>query len=77
MTAGDLQDQVLMAVPVSYSGSDISFGAAVPLFKLPALSRNWAFDVNFMDATKLPPGTPQLLTTIRGTWQILPPNTIL
>mgnify|MGYP003574990101 FL=1 len=40
-------------------------------------NRNWAFDVNFMDATKLPPGTPQLLTTIRGKWEILPPNTIL
>jgi hypothetical protein len=38
--------------------------------------RNWAFDVNFMDATKLPPGTPQLLTTIRGTWAVLPPDTI-
>jgi hypothetical protein len=40
-------------------------------------ARNWAFDVNFMDATKLPPGTPQLLTTIRGIWQIIPPNKIL
>lgn len=40
-------------------------------------ARNWAFDVNFMDATKLPPGTPQLLTTIRGVWQIIPPNQIL
>ncbi len=42
-----------------------------------APSRNWAFDLNFMDATKLPPGTPQLLTLIRGTWQVLPPDTIL
>lgn len=40
-------------------------------------SRNWAFDINFMDATKLPPGTPQLLTTIRGKWEVLPPDTIL
>lgn len=40
-------------------------------------NRNWAFDVNFMDATKLPPGTPQLLTTIRGVWKIIPPNVIL
>lgn len=42
-----------------------------------APSRNWTFDLNFMDATKLPPGTPQLLTTIRGQWKIIPPNTIL
>lgn len=39
--------------------------------------RGWAFDVNFMDATKLPPGTPQLLTTIRGEWVVMKPNTIL
>lgn len=42
-----------------------------------APSRNWTFDVNFMDATKLPPGTPQLLTTIRGIWKIIPPNQII
>jgi hypothetical protein len=42
-----------------------------------APGRNWAFDVNFMDATKLPPGTPQLLTTIRGKWVVMKPNTIL
>lgn len=40
-------------------------------------NRNWAFDINFLDATKLPPGTPQLLTMVRGTWALLPPNTIL
>ncbi|MGZ8919887.1 MAG: hypothetical protein ACXW3L_02775 [Limisphaerales bacterium] len=39
--------------------------------------RKWAFDLNFMDATKLPPGTPQLLTLIRGRWSVLPPNTVL
>jgi len=39
-------------------------------------SRNWAFDLNFMDATKLPPGTPQLLTMIRGNWAMIPPNTL-
>lgn len=42
-----------------------------------APNRNWAFDLNFMDATKLPPGTPQLLAMIRGAWSIIPPNTIL
>ena len=34
-----------MAVPVTYSASGIAFGAAVPLFKMPALSRNFAYDV--------------------------------
>ncbi len=40
-------------------------------------TRRWAFDLNFMDATKLPPGTPQLLTIIRAAWSILPPDTIM
>ncbi len=33
--------------------------------------RNWAFDVNFLDATKLPPGTPQVRSMIRGEWATL------
>lgn len=39
--------------------------------------RNWTFDLNFMDAAKLPPGTPQLLTMVRGSWSLIPPNTTL
>jgi hypothetical protein len=31
-------------------------------------ARNWAFDVNFLDATKLPPGTPEVRAIIRGEW---------
>jgi hypothetical protein len=37
-------------------------------------ARNWAFDLNFMDANKLPPGTPSLSTLIRGSWQIAAPR---
>ncbi len=39
-----------------------------------APTRNWAFDLNFMDSTKLPPGTPELRTLIRGKWQIIAPG---
>lgn len=39
-----------------------------------APTRNWAFDLNFMDSTKLPPGTPMLRTLIRGKWQIIAPG---
>jgi hypothetical protein len=39
-------------------------------------NRNWAFDRNFLDATKLPPGTPMALTTIRNEWAMIPPNSI-
>lgn len=38
-------------------------------------TRRWAFDLNFMDATKLPPGTPQVSTMIRSTWAMAQPNT--
>jgi hypothetical protein len=38
-------------------------------------NRNWAFDLNFMDATKLPPGTPQVTAMIRGNWAMIPPDT--
>jgi hypothetical protein len=31
-------------------------------------ARNWAFDLNFLDATKLPPGTPEVRAIIRGEW---------
>ena len=31
-------------------------------------ARNWAFDINFLDATKLPPGTPEVRAIIRGEW---------
>ena len=34
-------------------------------------NRNWAFDLNFLDPTKLPPATPQVRTMIRGKWQVL------
>jgi hypothetical protein len=42
-----------------------------------APNRNWAFDVNFMDATKLPPGTPQVRALIRSVWRVVPPNSTL
>ncbi len=36
-----------------------------------APTRKWAFDLNFMDPTRLPPGTPQLTATIRGSWAVI------
>ena len=34
-------------------------------------ARNWAFDLNFNDPTKLPPKTPSLLKVIRNKWASL------
>jgi hypothetical protein len=37
-------------------------------------ARDYSFDLNFMDGTKLPPGTPDLRVMIRGRWALVPPN---
>jgi Tfp pilus assembly protein PilX len=38
-------------------------------------ARNWAYDANFGDSTKLPPKTPSLLKVIRSQWATVPPGT--
>jgi hypothetical protein len=37
-------------------------------------ARNWAYDINFDDPTKLPPKTPSLLKVIRGQWDTVAPG---
>jgi hypothetical protein len=37
-------------------------------------NRNWAFDLNFLDVTKLPPGTPEVRALIRGEWALVRAN---
>jgi hypothetical protein len=37
--------------------------------------RDFAFDLNFLDGTKLPPGTPELRGIVRARWAALAPNT--
>lgn len=39
-----------------------------------APNRNWAFDVNFLDPSRLPPMTPQFRKLVRGQWQVLAAN---
>jgi hypothetical protein len=36
--------------------------------------RDWAFDQNFRDLSKLPPGTPCARALIRSTWAMIKPN---
>lgn len=38
-------------------------------------ARNWSFDLNFTDSSKLPPGTPEVRTLIRSQWAIVPAGT--
>ena len=37
-------------------------------------ARNWAFDFNFRDPTKIPPLTPSVLKVVRHQWAALPPG---
>ena len=36
--------------------------------------RNWTYDINFEDPTKLPPLTPSLLKVVRSLWTTIAPN---
>ncbi|MCW5550842.1 MAG: hypothetical protein KIS67_01620 [Verrucomicrobiae bacterium] len=38
-------------------------------------NRNWYFDTNFLDPTKLPPLCPSVRAFIRGKWAMIAPNT--
>jgi hypothetical protein len=40
-----------------------------------APTRQFSFDLNFLDYTKQPPGTPMLCTALRSKWTTPPPNT--
>ena len=38
-------------------------------------ARSWAFDQNFTDATKLPPGTPEVRAVIKSKWEAIAAGT--
>ena len=68
---------------LSYNGSMVvlfnSIKATAP-FQQPGdyydpPERDFAFDLNFLDGTKLPPGTPELRDIVRSQWATLAPNT--
>ena len=48
-------------------------GSTIGIYNPPV--RNWAFDQNFKDPTKLPPGTPSVRVLVRGAWAMVKPNT--
>ena len=39
-------------------------------------NRQWTFDLNFMDVTKLPPGTPEVRALVRAQWTALRAGTV-
>ena len=62
---------LVVMFPSQYATGQWVYGGSV--YQAP--SRNWAFDLNFLDSTKLPPATPQVRTLIRGSWQTLAAGT--
>ncbi len=71
-------------VPFTYNGSMVVMfyskeavspqGSHTDVYSPPV--RDWAFDVNFMDSTKLPPDTPQFRKISRWLWTFMAPKTI-
>ena len=49
-------------------------GSTIGIYNPP--TRNWAFDQNFTNPSKLPPGTPMVRALVRGQWAIIKPNTV-
>jgi hypothetical protein len=41
-----------------------------------APTRQFSFDLNFLDYTRQPPGTPMLGAVLRSKWAVPPPNTV-
>jgi hypothetical protein len=41
-----------------------------------APTRQFSFDNNFTNSTKLPPGTPCIGQLVRSKWRVPPPNTV-
>jgi hypothetical protein len=71
-----------VAVTLTYNGSMVKMFPSLyatnawnnnnNIYDPPA--RNWAYDINFDDPTRLPPKTPSLLKVIRGKWTTVPPG---
>jgi hypothetical protein len=49
-------------------------GSTIGIYNPP--NRSWAFDQNFRDPNKLPPGTPQVRALVRGLWAMVKPNSV-
>jgi hypothetical protein len=50
-------------------------GSSIGIYNPPG--RNWAFDLNFRNPAKLPPGTPSVRAMVRGQWATIDPSTRL
>ncbi len=66
---------MVVMYPSKYAkGLWLNTGSTVGIYDPPV--RKWAFDKNFRDPAKLPPGTPSVRVLIRGAWAAIRPNTV-
>jgi hypothetical protein len=54
----------------AWSGTGDDFGIYNPP------TRQWAFDTNFRDVAKMPPGTPVVRKIVRNVWKMIKPNSV-
>jgi hypothetical protein len=64
---------VVMYDSVYATGSWGGTGSTIGIYNPP--NRNWAFDQNFRNPAKLPPGTPSGRVLVRNGWAMVKPNT--
>ena len=63
---------VVMFESIYATGQWRGTGSTVGIYNPP--NRNWAFDTNFRDPSKIPPGTPSACVLIRQNWVTLAPS---
>lgn len=64
---------VVMFDSIYATGEWQGTGSSIGIYNPPV--RDWAFDTNFRDPAKLPPGTPAARVLVRGTWTAIKPAT--
>ena len=64
---------MIVMFPSQYAtGTWKGTGSTIGIYNPP--TRNWSFDLNFLNPSRLPPLTPEVRTVIRGRWAIVAPN---
>ena len=60
---------VVMFYSQTSIGPWLGTGSTFGIYNAP--TRNWTFDLNFLNPAKLPPGTPELRKLVRGNWSLV------
>jgi hypothetical protein len=63
---------VVMYDSVYATGQWGGTGSTIGIYNPP--TRNWAFDTNFSNPAKIPPGTPSVRALVRDAWTSIKPS---